>query len=140
MRAMKLRCPLLSCHFPYAVIPLALMVSVASGAGLAAETLPSRPFYVPADPKYTLVDSVADSLRFTLIKTLQRDSNGHLVSISSFVNPEGAVMGWHDFGNLEGPGWAANAVGGAWEIYTMGGFLRNAKSEVRPPSAVLSTL
>lgn len=42
-------------------------------------------------------------------------------------------MGWHDFGNLEGPGWAANAVGGAWEIYTMGGFLRNAKSEVRSP-------
>src|ERR1019366_536468 len=97
-------------------------------------------FYVPADPKYTLVDSVEDSLRFTLTKTLQRDSNGHLVSISSFVNPEGALMGWHDFGNLERPGWAANAVGGAWEIYTMGGFLRNAKSEVRPPSAVLSTL
>ena len=32
-------------------------------------------------------------------------------------------MGWHDFGNLEGPGWAANAVGGAYEIYTMGDFL-----------------
>ncbi len=32
-------------------------------------------------------------------------------------------MGWHDFGNLEGPGWAANAVGGAWEIYTWGEFL-----------------
>jgi hypothetical protein len=34
-------------------------------------------------------------------------------------------MGWHDFGNLEGPGWAANAVGGAWEIYTLGSFLEN---------------
>ena len=130
---MNLRFPLFSCHLQYVAAPLALMVSVASGAGLAAETLPSRPFYVPADPKYTLADSVADSLRFTLTKTLQRDSNGHLVSISSFVNPEGAVMGWHDFGNLEGPGWAANAVGGAWEIYTMGGFLRRAKSEVRGP-------
>ena len=130
---MNLRFPLFSCHLQYFAAPLALMVSVASGAGLAAETLPSRPFYVPADPKYTLADSVADSLRFTLTKTLQRDSNGHLVSISSFVNPEGAVMGWHDFGNLEGPGWAANAVGGAWEIYTMGGFLRRAKSEVRGP-------
>jgi hypothetical protein len=32
-------------------------------------------------------------------------------------------MGWHDFGQLEGPGWAANAVGGAWEIYTLGRFL-----------------
>ena len=31
-------------------------------------------------------------------------------------------MGWHDFGNLEGPGWAANAVGGAWEIYRWGKF------------------
>ena len=130
---MNLRFPLFSCHLQYFAAPLALMVSVASGAGLAAGTPPSRPFYVPADPKYTLADSVADSLRFTLTKTLQRDSNGHLVSISSFVNPEGAVMGWHDFGNLEGPGWAANAVGGAWEIYTMGGFLRRAKSEVRGP-------
>ncbi len=32
-------------------------------------------------------------------------------------------MGWHDFGNLEGPGWAANAVGGAHEIYRLGRFL-----------------
>lgn len=31
-------------------------------------------------------------------------------------------MGWHDFGHLEGPGWAANAVGGAWEIYIAGRF------------------
>ncbi len=29
-------------------------------------------------------------------------------------------MGWHDFGNLEGPGWAANAVGGAYELYAFG--------------------
>ena len=26
-------------------------------------------------------------------------------------------MEWHDFGTLEGAGWAANAVGGAWELY-----------------------
>ncbi len=32
-------------------------------------------------------------------------------------------MGWHDFGHLEGPGWAANAVGGGWEIYRWGAFL-----------------
>ncbi len=36
---------------------------------------------------------------------------------SSFVDSNGDVMGWHDFGNLEGPGWAANSVGGAYEIY-----------------------
>jgi hypothetical protein len=80
-------------------------------------------FYVPENPGYTICDSVTDSIRFTLTKTLQRDASGHLVSISSFVNPEGQVMGWHDFGNLEGPGWAANAVGGAWEIYSLGGYL-----------------
>ncbi|MGB2823704.1 MAG: hypothetical protein WBF17_22170, partial [Phycisphaerae bacterium] len=64
-----------------------------------------------------------DSVRFTLTKTLRRDKAGHLVSISSFVDPAGEVMGWHDFGNLEGPGWAANAVGGAYEIYTLGELL-----------------
>lgn len=93
----------------------------------AAET-PAAPtkggaFYLPADPGYTIVESVLDSLRFTLEKTLQRDAKGHLVSISSFVNPEGEIMGWHDFGNLEGPGWAANAVGGAHEIWSFGRFL-----------------
>ncbi len=86
-------------------------------------TLSSRPFYVPENPKYTITDSALDSIRFTLEKTLRRDERGHLVSISSFVDPEGQVMGWHDFGNLEGPGWAANAVGGAYEVYTLGAFL-----------------
>jgi hypothetical protein len=32
-------------------------------------------------------------------------------------------MDWHDFGNLEGPGWAANAVGGAFEIHLLGRLL-----------------
>jgi hypothetical protein len=43
--------------------------------------------------------------------------NGHLCSKSSFVDKDGNIMGWHDFGNLEGPGWAANAAGGAYELY-----------------------
>lgn len=84
----------------------------------------TRGFYRPADPAYTIVDSAQDSLRFTLGKTLREDDRGHLVSISSFVTPEAEIMGWHDFGNLEGPGWAANAVGGAWEIHAFGRFLR----------------
>ncbi|MFW6162939.1 MAG: hypothetical protein ACODAJ_09230 [Planctomycetota bacterium] len=86
-------------------------------------TAPTRSFYVPANPDYTIVASALDSLRFTLTKTLRQDERGHLVSISSFVDPDGEVMGWHDFGNLEGPGWAANAVGGAWEIWRWGRFL-----------------
>ncbi len=43
--------------------------------------------------------------------------NGHLCSKSSFVDKDGNIMGWHEFGNLEGPGWAANAVGGAYELF-----------------------
>ncbi len=93
-------------------------------AGAQARAAPLPDFYVPANPNYTIMGSALDSLRFTLTKTLRQDSRGHLMSTSSFVNPEGQVMAWHDFGNLEGPGWAANAVGGAWEIYQMGAFLR----------------
>lgn len=87
--------------------------------------LPSRDqaFYLPENPHYTICDSAIDSLRFTAEKTLRPDQHGHLVSISTFVDSEGQVMDWHDFGNLEGPGWASNAVGGAYEMYTMGAFL-----------------
>jgi hypothetical protein len=99
-----------------------LLMSVVASAP-AEDNFRGRPFYVVADPKYTVVDSVLDSFRFTLEKTLRQDEKGHMVSISSFVDPEGQVMSWHDFGNLEGPGWAANAVGGAYEIYTWGAFL-----------------
>lgn len=91
---------------------------------LAAAQEPPRAFFVPGNPKYTIVHSALDSIRFTLTKTLKTNECGHLVSISSFVDPEANVMGWHDFGNLEGPGWAANAVGGAWEIHRLGTFLR----------------
>jgi len=38
-------------------------------------------------------------------------------------------MGWHDFGNLEGPGWAANAVGGAYEIYLFARHIRDPSLE-----------
>lgn len=96
------------------------ILSIFAGGAFAADV---SDFYIPANPKYTIVDSLRDSLRFTVDHTLERDSKGHLVSISSFVDPEAKVMGWHDFGNLEGPGWAANAVGGAWELYINGALL-----------------
>lgn len=99
-------------------------VALAFASVLRSYSADLSDFYLPADSNYTIVDSVQDSIRFTFTKTLQSDSNGHLVSISSFVDPDGKVMGWHDFGNLEGPGWAANAVGGAWELYNWGQFLR----------------
>lgn len=72
-------------------------------------------FYVPENPKYTIFDSAADSLRFTLTRCMTT-YKGHACSTSSFVDPDGAIMDWHDFGPLEGPGWAANAVGGAYEL------------------------
>ncbi len=105
-------------------LPLALWLLWACAAALgAAEASGPGTFYLPADPKYTIVQSAMDSVRFTLTRTLEPDARGHLVSTSSFVDPEGRVMSWHDFGNLEGPGWAANALGGAWEIYALGAFL-----------------
>jgi len=89
----------------------------------AGEAPAGRRFYVPENGEFTITDSAVASIGFTLTKTLRADDRGHLVSISSFVDPNGEVMGWHDFGNLEGPGWAANAVGGAHEIHALGGLL-----------------
>lgn len=47
----------------------------------------------------------------------------HLRACSSFVTPQREIMHWHDFGDLEGPGWAANAVGGAHLLYRWGRFI-----------------
>ncbi len=76
-------------------------------------------FYLPEDPNYTILDSVRDSVRFTTQRTLI-EYKGNLCCKSSFVDKDGNIMGWHDFGNLEGPGWAANAAGGACELYAFG--------------------
>ena len=100
-----------------------LLLLASSAAGLDRSDFRHLKFHLPENPRYTIVDSAVDSVRFTVNKTLRRNARGHLESISSFVDPEGQVMGWHDFGNLEGPGWAANAVGGAYEIYRLGKFL-----------------
>ncbi|MEN6577587.1 MAG: hypothetical protein ABFD90_14675 [Phycisphaerales bacterium] len=83
------------------------------------------PFSLPEDPGYTILDSAKDSVRFTVERTLI-EYNGNLCCKSSFVDKDGAVMGWHDFGNLEGPGWAANAVGGAYELYAFGLYTKDA--------------
>ena len=100
-----------------------LAMFIAGAQLLSAPASHDAMFYVPENPRYTICDSAVDSLRFTADKTLRPDEHGHLVSISSFVDSDGQVMSWHAFGNLEGPGWAANAVGGAYEMYAMGAFL-----------------
>ncbi|HUT18476.1 MAG TPA: hypothetical protein VM366_04895, partial [Anaerolineae bacterium] len=53
---------------------------------------------------------------------LEPTGSGSLRARSSFVDPAGRAMHWHDFGDLEGPGWAANAVGGAHLLYRWGGY------------------
>ncbi len=65
-----------------------------------------------------LFASAHASVHFALVCL---EPNGpYLRAKSSFVDPDGAVMHWHDFGDLEGPGWAANAVGGAHLLYRWG--------------------
>ncbi len=94
-------------------------------------------FYVPENPRYTISDSALDSLRFTVDRTLRPDEHHHLVSISTFVDSNGQVMSWHAFGNLEGPGWASNAVGGAYELYSMGDYLHRPEWQNKALSVLL---
>ncbi|NPU96936.1 MAG: hypothetical protein HPY51_06935 [Candidatus Omnitrophica bacterium] len=76
--------------------------------------MPDR-FYRAARHDYTIVDSLNDSLRFTTRRCLTT-YQGNLCATSTFVDPEGIPAIWHEFGELEGVGWAANVVGGAHEI------------------------
>ena len=67
----------------------------------------------------TLYASARASVHFA-ISCLEPTGSGGQRARSSFCDPLGQVMHWHDFGDLEGPGWAANAVGGAHLIYRWG--------------------
>ena len=50
-------------------------------------------------------------------------------AISSFVDYEGKPMLWHDFGPLEGPGWASNSLGGAYELFLFSRYIKNGEFE-----------
>jgi len=89
-------------------------------------------FYLPEDPHYSILDSVRDSVRFAEGTLVPFD--GKLACKSSFVDQAGEIMHWHDFGDLEGPGWAANAVGGAYELYA---FAKYANDERLAQKALL---
>jgi len=80
--------------------------------------MPVSRFYLPENPHYTILDSLHDSVCFA--RHCLVPHRGHLCAVSTFVDPAGTPMTWHDFGVLEGPGWAANAVGGAFELYQYG--------------------
>lgn len=78
-------------------------------------------FMLTENPDYTLRDSACDSVRFAH-RCLEPVEAGRWRAISTFVDPEARIQHWHDFGDLEGPGWAANAMGGACQLYLWGGF------------------
>ena len=63
--------------------------------------------------------SATDSVRFIRERCLTT-YNGHACVASNFVDPDGEPQMWHEFGPVEGPGWAANTVGGAYELYRFG--------------------
>jgi len=76
------------------------------------------------DSDYTILDSMRDSVRFAVEQTLVPYKN-RLCCKSSFVTDSARIMHWHEFGDIEGPGWAANAVGGAHEIHCYANFARD---------------
>jgi len=78
----------------------------------------ARLLYTPSMNRYTILDSLHDSVRFA--RHCLVPHCGHLCAVATFVDPDGNPVTWHDFGVLEGPGWAANAVGGAFELYWYG--------------------
>jgi hypothetical protein len=81
-------------------------------------TQSTKRFYLPENPQYTILDSLHDSVRFA--RRCLVDYRGHLAQEATFVDPSGETMLWHDFGVLEGPGWASNAIGGARNLYLYG--------------------
>jgi hypothetical protein len=70
-----------------------------------------------------LYASARASVHFTL--TCLEPIHNHLRAKSSFVNPQGEIMHWHEFGDLEGPGWAANSLGGAALLYRWGSYTQD---------------
>lgn len=75
----------------------------------------------PSEPLEILFASANAAASFAL--TCLEPAGRNLRARATFVDPDGRVMHWHDFGDLEGPGWAANAVGGGHLLYRWGGFL-----------------
>ena len=75
----------------------------------------------------TLFASAHASVHFAL--ACLEPSGKYLRAKSSFVDPSGQIMHWHDFGDLEGPGWAANAIGGAELLYRWADYVQDEGSK-----------
>ena len=79
-----------------------------------------------------LFASASSSVRFAqLCLEPYRDQ---MRATSSFVTQSREIAHWHEFGDLEGPGWSANAIGGAHLLHQWGQYcsddvlVSNAKS------------
>ena len=73
-----------------------------------------------------IFNSAHSSVKFALKTLVPYKSN--LSCKSSFVDQNGDVLEsikWHPFAMLEGPGWASNAVGGAFEIFSFGKYIKD---------------
>ncbi len=92
--------------------------------GMQPPIRPKPKFYVPENPAYAIVASMRGAVHFVVNYTLE-EFRGNLRCKSTFVDYLGRPQTWHPFGCVEGVGWAANAVGGAWELYRYGQYTRD---------------
>jgi len=109
---------------------ISLLMGMLAAAGCIGpiRCAPAEAFYLPEDPGFTIVDSMAASVRFTTTRCLVSEGEG-LRATSTFVDPEGRPALWHEFGPIEGVGWAANAVGGAIHLIRYGRFFQRGDIE-----------
>lgn len=84
-------------------------------------------------PNDLLFASAQASVNFALSSL--EPVNGRLRARSSFLTPNGEIAHWHEFGDLEGPGWAANAIGGAHILFQWGEFIKS--DDIRRQSLML---
>jgi len=110
------------------LIVIIVQSSIVGARGLSAYATEGRTDRQLADrDASSILNSARQSVSFAVNKTLI-PYKGNLCCKSSFVEEDGnAARGidWHQFLNIEGPGWAANAVGGAYEIYLFGKYVND---------------
>ncbi|MGC9004222.1 MAG: hypothetical protein ACP5KZ_05930 [bacterium] len=79
--------------------------------------------------KEILLESAGKSVNFARHCLEDCPNCGGRRAISSFVDFLGKPMLWHDFGPLEGPGWAANSLGGAYELLLFSRYIGDKECE-----------
>ena len=78
-------------------------------------------FYLPENPDYSLLDCVRNSVRFAHY-CLTAEDCGRWRSRGSLVDSGGIPIFAKPLGQMEGPGWVGNSLGGAILLYRWGCF------------------